>query len=508
MKKRNKIFHFIIIFIIIFIIVGSFVYKRLYPNETIEELLFYAKNGVANTDKSVFKNFMLKCIPMFLILYILGIGLFYNILFDNKIFLTLKLKKKTKKIQIYPIKFIIKHKRIFTIVLFIISIIIFCFNFGVFSAMKNKSTYSNFIEKNYIDPKNIKIEFPKNKKNLILIQVESFETTLLSKEHGGKWKYEIMPQLYELLNDNDSTFFYANKDSIGMNMITGSTFTTASLVTNSSGVPFKTQVVVEKNQSNKFIEGIYNLGDLLYDNGYYNEVISSATTSFGGLRNFYTDHGKYNIIDINTYRKNNLSISMRDKGSWGFNDKYMFDTAKKRLEIISKNNKPFNLSLITIDTHFPDGYVGYYSTKKFNEKYENVYATEAMLIADFVDYVKKQDYYKDTAIAIIGDHLSMQQYFFKNIKKSDRYIFNCFINSGYKNENKNKQYSAVDTYPTLVTSLGAKISGNKLGLGVNMFSDEKTIIDKYGLKYVNSELEKTSIFYNTKISKTSKIKSK
>ena len=48
----------------------------------------------------------------------------------------------------------------------------------------------------------------------------------------------------------------------------------------------------------------------------------------------------------------------------------------------------------------------------------------------------------------------------------------------------------------MLASLGANIEGNRLGLGVNLFSDEQTLIEKYGKDYVENELKKTSKFYN------------
>ena len=38
-----------------------------------------------------------------------------------------------------------------------------------------------------------------------------------------------------------------------------------------------------------------------------------------------------------------------------------------------------------------------------------------------------------------------------------------------------------------------------LGLGTNLFSDKKTLIERTSLDYVESELSKTSDFYNDKI---------
>ena len=113
--------------------------------------------------------------------------------------------------------------------------------------------------------------------------------------------------------------------------------------------------------SNNFFNNVYTLGDLLKDNGYHNEVISSARTSYGAFKDFFNIHGKYDIIDVDSYKEYGLSLKDKDKHPWGFNDNYLFNTAKKRLKELSKKNEPFNLTLIGIDTHFPDGFKGDYT---------------------------------------------------------------------------------------------------------------------------------------------------
>ena len=49
-------------------------------------------------------------------------------------------------------------------------------------------------------------------------------------------------------------------------------------------------------------------------------------------------------------------------------------------------------------------------------------------------------------------------------------------------------------YPTILSSMGVEIKGNKLGLGTDLFSDEETLFEKYGIAYVNEELGKTLLF--------------
>lgn len=52
-------------------------------------------------------------------------------------------------------------------------------------------------------------------------------------------------------------------------------------------------------------------------------------------------------------------------------------------------------------------------------------------------------------------------------------------------------------FPTTLASMGVDIEGNRLGLGTNLFSQDQTDIEKYGLEYVDKELSKKSVFYNS-----------
>ena len=47
--------------------------------------------------------------------------------------------------------------------------------------------------------------------------------------------------------------------------------------------------------------------------------------------------------------------------------------------------------------------------------------------------------------------------------------------------------------------MGVQIEGNRLGVGTDLFSGDKTIIEEYGLDTVNLELQKKSDYYNAKI---------
>lgn len=472
--KNNNIYKLIFLIIIVFLI-GCFCYLPIYyPNTDLDQLLFAASYGLSNSDFTPFYDAFFRLLPIFISLFIV----FYVLLFKSK------LKDYFKKCSI---------------VLIIFTILFGLYSFDLFSYIYYKFSSSDFIEKNYVNPKDVEISFPE-KKNLIMIVLESFESTIADSDNGGSFKYNLIPEISKLNKEKDVTYFKTSDNKYGMKMIDGATYTTASLITNTSGVPFK-YYTSSHIRENKFLNGSYTLGDLLYDNGYNNELISAADTNFGEVNNFFTTHGKYNIIDINSYKHNNLTISDNDLIDWGFNDNYLYETAKKRLNILTKKSEPFNLTLVGIDTHFPKGYLTNYTINKYNNQYENVYATEDILVTDFINWIKNQDYYKDTVIVVLGDHLSMEYNFFKDININNRYVYISYINGIDENNDNVRFYSALDTYPTVLGAMGATIEGNQLGLGVNMYSNKKTLMEKYGFNKLNNELKKKSTFYEKEIYK-------
>ena len=54
-------------------------------------------------------------------------------------------------------------------------------------------------------------------------------------------------------------------------------------------------------------------------------------------------------------------------------------------------------------------------------------------------------------------------------------------------------------YPTILAALGAKIQGDRLGLGVSLFSDQKTVAEELGLKQLDRELRKQSRYFKERI---------
>ena len=157
-----------------------------------------------------------------------------------------------------------------------------------------------------------------------------------------------------------------------------------------------------------------------------------------------------------------------------------------------------------MDTHTEDGYECSKCGNEYDEQYANVIKCADNQIYDFVEWIKNANFYDNTTIIIVGDHLSMDPNFFKEIDKSDyeRTTYGVIINPYFddnsdiiKNLNTKRVFNTMDMFPTTLASLGVKIEGDRLGLGTNLFSDKQTLSEMLGKEYINNELLLRSPYY-------------
>ena len=62
-------------------------------------------------------------------------------------------------------------------------------------------------------------------------------------------------------------------------------------------------------------------------------------------------------------------------------------------------------------------------------------------------------------------------------------------------ETMNRQYASYDYLPTILSSLGVRIEGDRLALGTNLASAQPTLIERDGEAVVCAETAKYSAFY-------------
>ncbi|MBQ8836209.1 MAG: LTA synthase family protein [Clostridia bacterium] len=383
-----------------------------------------------------------------------------------------------------------------------LAIFIFCTSFfavqlDVLAYVDTVYTDSDFIEEHYADPHTVELTFPQNKRNLIYIFLESMENTYADTSAGEPITANYIPELTALAEENVS---FSNTDTNGgAYSYSGTTWTASAMVAQTSGLPVKVPLGADAyGDEEGFMPGVTSLGEILANKGYNQTLLVGSEAEFHGRESYFVGHGDYKIVDI---------ISLKEDGIlpedyyewWGFEDEKLFEFAKEELTALAAKEEPFNLTMLTADTHFPDGYVCEKCGAEHAEQYANVLSCSSKQVYDFIEWVKQQPFYENTTIVISGDHLTMDANFLDDIDENyTRTVYNCIVNSAVEPVNeKNREFGTFDMLPTTLAAMGVKIEGDRLALGTNLFSAEQTLTEIYGFEVLDIEMQKNSEFYNT-----------
>lgn len=368
---------------------------------------------------------------------------------------------------------------------------------GVGDYLKDQNTESKFIEDEYVDPTDVEVVFPEQKRNLIYIFLESMETTYSDVDDGGAFDENVIPELTEIAQTNED-FSGADPKLNGGYSLAGTTWTMGAMFAQTSGLPLNISISAnDMDTQDSFFPGVTTLGDILSDAGYTQTLLIGSEAQFGGRKLYFQEHGNYEMEDYSYAIENGL-IPSDYKVGWGYEDQKLFEFAKEKLLQLSQGDEPFNLTMLTVDTHFEDGYVCEQCPTEYDTQYSNVMACSSRQVGEFLKWIQQQDFYENTTIVISGDHPTMDSDYCAEIDQEgnyDRRVFTAYINAAaYAQDQQERTYSTFDNFPTTLAALGVQIDGDRLGLGTNLFSGTKTLLEEFGNSKVNAELKKKSEF--------------
>lgn len=448
-------------------------------------------SGTGNTVGSAIGGFFLR----HGVLLAIGLGLYIWVV----VFLV-KFRKEKEPTQLF--------KKIRTAIVTILLALI-CLNvaagfhlydtLGIDDYVQAMNSDVDLYDEEYVDPKSVDIKFPEQKRNLIYILCESMERSYSDPEHGGGYKENLIPGLTALgIEGND---FSADSKQLNGGYVAGNTsWTIGGIVAQNMGIPLN----IGSDDFNRNFEGdtsflpyVTGLGDILKENGYNNYFMCGSDSAFGGRRNYFKQHGDYEIYDYFTAHAEKI-IPENHLVWWGYEDDYLFKYAQKKLLEISKQPEPFNFTVLTVDTHFEDGYLCPDCEDKFGTQYENVIYCSDNKITEFVEWIKQQEFYKNTTVVIAGDHLSMDGQVKEQTPDGyDRRTYFTVLNGPEYDKKTSREFASIDIFPTLIESLGANIEGHRLGLGTSLYSDEPTLMEKLGPDRLSIQMSGKSDYYNS-----------
>ena len=498
-KKILKIIKYILIFIGVFaaaLLVGAMLWTmQIWRYITFDEIVYHLFAPIKGTNPDVIISFVFRALVPAVI--VAAAVTAFKILVDLDIF---KLKKHKKMIN---------RSIIVTVFAGIVVMGLFFENqYDVIGYFMAKGEDSTFIEDNYADPKDVSVIFPEKKRNLIYIFCESMEMSYSDEANGGAFDENYIPNLTEMALAPDADCFNGNTNQLnGAVPLHGATFTSGGMVAQTAGLPAMEEIGNAAGTQSSFYPGATSIGDILMSQGYNQELMVGSDAVFGGRQQYFQGHGNYKVFDYN-YALENGYIPKGYKVWWGFEDDKLFDFAKQEILDLASQDKPFNFTMLTVDTHFEDGWVCPDCTNEFEgNQYANVIACSDRKVAEFVNWIKQQPFYEDTTIVICGDHTTMDSNFCSHV--DDNYlrrtyctVINSAVTGGLDGlSRKSRTFSTFDMFPTTLAAMGCEIQGNRLGLGVNLYSDEQTLLEEYNIQYCNTELARNSTFLKENISR-------
>ena len=367
------------------------------------------------------------------------------------------------------------------------------------SFLFEKTKENPLFDSDYVYPDSVRISF-KEKRNLILVMLESMEYNFQDSVNGGNLSQNQIPEISDLMNRNVSF-------KPGGKTVYGTGWTMGETVAKTCALPLIMPVDGNSNGVKDFLKNAICLTDILYQNGYTVVNVQGTWRSFASMNCFLESHNVVgeHIFDMVYFKKKGYSIS--DTSFFhSLSDRELYAETQEIIEKLNNgdDHNPWALLFFTMDTHGPYGRLDSSCIDETNvgikkeDQYPSVLRCASKQLEAFLLWASTRPWFEKTTIAVMGDHPAMvapEVVGFKN-DKIEHYWLNFFINSVLPQPKKNRIFTSFDMYPTMLEAMGGEIEGRALGLGRSLFSDQETLIEKYGKDSLNVFISRKGDVYN------------
>lgn len=468
-----------------------------YDDVSLDQFIYQMKSSAAGANRSIFNSALIRvggfgiaATVLEMILYQLCAGQVKDAWKRNRRYIRFRASGFSR--------FIVRRTVPLVLAVLVLAAALFTVKLDFIQFVSAATSESVFIENHYVDPNEVELTFPAKKRNLIYIFLESMETSFGQTEAGGPITDDFIPELTALAEENVN---FSHTDGVGGALpFAGTTWTAAAMVTQTSGVIVQVPLTADDyGGENEYIPGLVSIGEVLQQAGYRQTLLVGSDAAFAGRDSYFSEHGNYKIVDTNSLKAEGKLPEDYDEW-WGFEDEKLFAFAKEELTELAASGVPFNFTMLTCDTHFPDGYVCRLCGEAYEAQYPNVLRCSSRQVGEFIEWIRQQPFYENTTIVISGDHLTMDPDFMQDVNEDYvRTVYNCIINAPVEPvREKNRTFGTFDLFPTTLAAMGVEIEGERLGLGTNLFSGKPTWAELYGYENLDWELQKKSVFYNTR----------
>lgn len=286
---------------------------------------------------------------------------------------------------------------------------------------------------------------PENKKNVVLITVESLSADFM-KAYGNQ--KNITPFLDSLATQ--STVF-TNLYAVGNRTIRGLEAVTLCLPPSAGE-----SIVKHKDNKNKF-----SSGNIFKQKGYTVKFLYGGDAYFDNMEDFFSGNG-YDIVDKKSLSPEEITF----ENVWGVCDEDMAKKAIKTMNEEAKSGKPFFNHWMTVSNHRPFTYpAGKIDIPNDSKSRDGGVKYTDYALNQFFKMAQKQPWYNNTVFVILADHCASSAG--KTELPLDKYRIPAMIfEPGKSAAINNTLMSQIDIMPTLLGRLNFSYTSKFFGQNV------------------------------------------
>jgi hypothetical protein len=208
------------------------------------------------------------------------------------------------------------------------------------------------------------------------------------------------------------------------------------------------------------------LAEIVKTGGYKTVFLGGASLDFAGKGQFLRDNGYDLALGIDELPK-------ASRHKWGMFDSDLYSHATELFDGLVEGESPFLLTLLTLDTHHPEGTPSpgcpLYGTPA--QTMLNAVHCADMLAAGFIEHVRTSPAARDTLIAVMSDHLLIDGAPKQVLSSKDRRLTFMILDPDHAPDRYAGAATHFDIAPTVLDAAG--FSGAEFSFGHSLLANEE-----------------------------------